>query len=62
MTIPFCGDKIAPVADDGDSTPQKIKPAGDAEAEQPGGRESGRREAGSAEKQMKKTVDNALQM
>ena len=37
MTIPFCGDKmIAPVADDGDSTPQKIKPAGDAEAEQPG--------------------------
>lgn len=61
MTIPFCGDKIAPVADDGDSTPQKIKPAGDAEAEQPG-RESGRREAGSAEKQIKKTVDNALQM
>ena len=47
MTIPFCGDKIAP---------QKIKPAGDAEAEQPGGRESGRREAGSAEKQMKKLL------
>ena len=55
MTIPFCGDKIAPVADDGDSTPQKIKPAGDAEAEQPGGPEA-------LKKQMKKTVDNALQM
>ena len=36
-------------------------PAGDAEAEQPG-QESGGKGAGSAGKQMKKTVDNALQM
>ena len=61
MTIPFRSDKIAPVADDGGSTPQKIKPAGDAEAEQPGAGER-KEKTGSAEKQMKKTVDNALQM
>ena len=61
MTIPFRSDKIAPVADDGDSTPQKIKPAGDAEAEQPGAGER-KKGAGSVEKTDEKTVDNALQM
>ena len=62
MTIPFCGDKIAHVADDGGSTPQKIKPAGDAEAEQPGGGRAEGEKPEALKKQMKKTVDNALQM
>ena len=36
MTIPSDDDKIAPVADDGDTTAEQIGSAGDAEAEQPG--------------------------
>ena len=35
MTIPSCGDKIAPVADDGGNLPES-QLAGDAEAERPG--------------------------
>ena len=61
MTIPFCGDKIAPVADDGDSTPQKIKPAGDAEAEQPGAWSAEGYKSEATKKKKKKTVDNVLQ-
>ena len=50
MTITAGGDKIAPVADDGDLKPPKISSAGDAEAERPGRRE------------VKKVVDRAFQM
>ena len=46
MTIPFCGDKIAPVADDGDSTPQKIKPADQASRRRGGGTAGGGRAEG----------------
>ena len=35
MTIPSCGDKIAPVADDGEKLPES-QLTGDAEAERPG--------------------------
>ena len=61
MTIPSCGDKIAPVADDGGNLPES-QLAGDAEAEQPGGGRAEGEKPEALKKQMKKTVDNALQM
>mgnify|MGYP001625649581 FL=1 len=62
MTIPFCGDKIAPVADDG-----ALKAAGNQVSRRRGGGTAGGRRAEDEEpealkKQMKKTVDNALLM
>ena len=54
MTIPFWGDKIAPVAEDSTLKPQKLSTAGDAEAERP---ECGERKRGaeSAEKTNEKS-------
>ena len=43
MTITSKGDKIAPVADDGDLKPQGISSAGDAEAERPGSKKADER-------------------
>ena len=71
MTIPFPGDKIAPVADDGaddGALKSRRKPCQpETRRRNSRGQESGSKGAGSAEKtglkkQMKKTVDNALQM
>ena len=55
MTITPKGDKIAPVADDGDLKPPKISSAGDAEAERPGS-EKRMRETGSAEKKVLSSI------
>ena len=43
LTITSKGDKIAPVADDGDLKPPKISSAGDAEAERPGSKKTDER-------------------
>ena len=50
MTIAVGSDKIAPVADGGDTTAQQTSSAGDAEAERPGNRKA------------KKVVDKTYQM
>ena len=62
MTIPSRGDKIASVADDGALKSRRRSGQPETRRRNSRGQESGKKGAGSAEKQMKKTVDNALQM
>ena len=62
MTIPFCGDKIAPVADDGALKSRTKSSQPETQRRNSRGQESGREEPEALKKQMKKTVDNALQM
>ena len=62
MTIPFCSDKIAPVADDGDLKSRRESGQPETRRRNSRGQESGREEPEALKKQMKKTVDNALQM
>ena len=60
--MPSRSDKIAPVADDGDLKSRRESGQPETRRRNSRGHGSGRRGAGSAEKQMKKTDDNALMM
>ena len=62
MTIPFPGDKIAPVADDGASKSRRESGQPETRRRNSRGMEVEEEEPEALKKQMKKTVDNALQM
>ena len=61
MAIPSCGDKITPVADDGDKNRNK-HPADDAEAERSEGGDPVEETCRELENNLKKVVDNSAAM
>ena len=62
MTIPFGSDKIAPVADDGALKSRRKPCQPETRRRNSRGQEAEQKEPEALKKQMKKSVDNALQM